>query len=296
VPPLAVGLVLLTALTHVFWNFQIKRSPAPIAYSWWIQAFGALMFLPIGLLAARPVSVPLAGWYCVGGTACFYAAYYTCIALSYRRGDLSRAYPIARGVAPAATVAWGILFHREHPNLTGWIGVTAICGGVFLAARPTARDNGSPLPLLHEDFRPARLAGSLAAIATGLCVSGYSAVDKEGVQLVHPALYLALTMAAGALAQAALIRPDRQWPAYIAEARRGGIGLLLSALAASAGYLLFLAVLRNQPVSYMVPVRSVSVLFSVIAGRQLLSEEAGFARFAAAALIVLGISAIALSR
>jgi drug/metabolite transporter (DMT)-like permease len=60
------------------------------------------------------------------------------------------------------------------------------------------------------------------------------------------------------------------------------------------GYLLVLWVLRTQPVSYVVPVRSVSVLFSVLAGARLLGEEAGWTRALAATLVLAGIAAITL--
>src|SRR2546422_5725506 len=114
--PAAVGIVLLSALAHVYWNYGMKRSPAPALYAWWIQAGGALLFAPLGVRLARPLAVPAAGWYCVAGTALLYGAYFTFIALSYDREDLSRAYPIARGVAPVATAGWGGPFPPQHPR------------------------------------------------------------------------------------------------------------------------------------------------------------------------------------
>jgi drug/metabolite transporter (DMT)-like permease len=53
-------------------------------------------------------------------------------------------------------------------------------------------------------------------------------------------------------------------------------------------------VLRTEPVSYVVPLRSVSVLLSVGVGHRFLGEGGGARRWAAAALILLGITAIAL--
>jgi uncharacterized membrane protein len=68
----------------------------------------------------------------------------------------------------------------------------------------------------------------------------------------------------------------------------------LGAAAFSAGgYLLILEVLQTAPVSYVVPLRSVSVLLSVLAGAHFLSEGETGVRLIAAAMIVLGITAIA---
>jgi hypothetical protein len=61
------------------------------------------------------------------------------------------------------------------------------------------------------------------------------------------------------------------------------------------GYATILFVLRAEPVSYVVALRSVSVLFSVLAGTRLLGEEGVAQRLGAAALIVLGIGAIAVT-
>jgi drug/metabolite transporter (DMT)-like permease len=119
-------------------------------------------------------------------------------------------------------------------------------------------------------------------------------VDKEGVQHVHPVLYIVMTFAAGAVLQGLLLWSRRGWPAFTAEARRGGVGLVVAATVAIGGYLIILQVLRTAPVSYVVPLRSVAVLLSVLTGARLLGESGGAPRLAAATLILAGITAIAL--
>lgn len=280
--PGAIGLILLSAAGHVYWNYQVKRAADPALYAWWMIALGAVLFAPAALFLARPVSIPPAGWGCAAATGLFYAGYFGSIARSYDREDLSRAYPIARGVAPAATAAWGVLFHREHPTAAGWLGIGAVCAGVVALAGTRNAKEGA-----------LSLTGVLAAIGTGLCTSGYSAVDKEGVQLVHPALYIVLTFAAGALTYGALLRRTHKPARFRAALREGGGRLFAAAGAALGSYLLVLAVLRTEPVSYVVPLRSVSVLLSVGVGHRLLGEAGGLHRWVAAALILLGITAIA---
>jgi drug/metabolite transporter (DMT)-like permease len=284
VHPVAVGLVLLSAITHVAWNYLVKRSPAPAIYAWWVMAIGAALLAPLAVWRAWPVWVPPAAWACVAATGLLYAGYFTLIARSYDREDLSRAYPIARGVAPLATAVWGVLFYREAPSLGGWLGIGGVSLGVLALAQPAVQ-RGKGLPA----------SGVLAAVGVGLCTSGYSAVDKAGVRLVDPMLYIVLTFAAGAVAQGIVLWPRHNWRAFAEEARRGRAGLPAAAAFSIGGYLLVLEVLRTAPVSYVVPLRSFSVLLSVFAGARLLGEQEGLRRLAAAALIVLGISAIALA-
>jgi drug/metabolite transporter (DMT)-like permease len=284
VHPIAVALILLSAVTHVYWNYGVKRSPAPVLCSWWIMAMGALLGVPFALWLAWPLRVPAAGWWCVLVTGLLYAAYFFLIAQSYRSDDLSRAYPIARGVAPVATAAWGVLYHDERPSMEGWLGIFGIALGLLVLALPGLLRSGSAVPA----------AGLLAAVGTGLCISLYSAVDKEGVKHVHPVLYITLTYAVGALAQGGLLLPGRNWRDFAAEGRRLGVELFTLAAASVGGYLLILAILRSENVSYVVPVRSVSVLLGVLAGSRLLQEKGGWTRLLAAVLILLGITLIAL--
>jgi drug/metabolite transporter (DMT)-like permease len=281
VHPLSIALVLLSAVAHVGWNLQVKRSPQPSLYTWWLQITGAALLLPLALWRAWPFSVPPAGWACVAGTGLIYVGYYSLIALSYRREDLSRAYPIARGVAPLGTAALGVLVHREHPSLPGWLGILAISLGVFFLAFPAERKG------------VLRLAGVLAAVGVGLCTAAYSAVDKAGVRQVDPALYFMLTNSTAALGLGLLLSRRHEWRDFAAEAGRGGPGLLGAAMLSVGGYVTVLYVLRTEPVSYVVAIRSVAVLLSVLAGTRLLGEADAARRLGAGALIVLGIGAIA---
>jgi len=278
-------LVLLSAVAHVYWNWQVKRSPDPGAYTWWLQMLGALLYAPFGLAVSWPPHVPPAGWLCVAGTGLFYGAYYTLMAASYGREDLSSAYPIARGVAPAATVGAGVLIFREHPTPLGWTGVLLICVGVLAISATSAASAAGKM----------RWIGIAAAVGTGLCSAGYSLVDKQGVQLVHPGFYICLTFAAGAVVQGGAMALSGGWRRLAKEAHRARASILPAAFLDAGGYLLVLTVLRTQPVVYVVPLRSVSVLLSVLAGSRLLGESAGRVRLPAAAVIVAGITAIAVA-
>jgi drug/metabolite transporter (DMT)-like permease len=275
-------LILLSAVAHVFWNYQVKRSPRPAICAWWIMVIGAAVLALPAVWLTWPIAMPAVGWLCIGGTGLFYAAYYGFIARSYAHEDLSRAYPIARGVAPIASAVGGVLFHREAPSLVGWAGIAGVSLGVLALAWPAVAGKN-------------RLSsvGVLAAVGTGLCTAGYSVVDKEGVQHVDPVLYIVMTFAAGALAQGLRLRSRHGWGAFAAEFRRGGAPLVAAAIMAIGGYLLILEVLRTAPVSYVVPLRSVSVPMSVLAGAQMLGERDTPLRLAAATLILAGIASIA---
>lgn len=284
--PESVVLVLLSAAVHVYWNHQVKCSKDPVVFTWWLQALGGLIFLPVGILTAESTRIPAPGWLCIAGTGLIYGAYYSFIAYSYRREDLSCAYPIARGVAPVAGVLLGLLVYREAPSALGITGVALICLGVAALSVSSIKAKGSSLSL----------PGIAAAVATGICTAGYSAVDKFGVQLVHPILYISLTFLAGAAAQSWLVLSMRNRGVLLKFLRQNSPSLLSSAVLATAAYLVILYVLRTEPVSYVVPLRSVSVVMSVLVGSRFLSEDVGLLRLPAAFAVLLGISALASGR
>ena len=279
----AAALILVSAIAHVYWNLEVKRSPEPAHFGCLVIGVGAVLLFPLALAFSWPPRVPPVGWACVAGTGTVYAGYYALIGLSYRRDDLSRAYPIARGVAPAATAELGLLLFREQPTLAGWLGIGLIVGGV-LALAVSGLGNTAQVSKV----------GIAAAIGTGLCTAAYSAVDKVGVRSVSPALYLVLTSLVGSLAYGAMLWRWRGGSPFLAAIRVSPGRLVAAAVTALGGYLLVLYVLQQAPVSYVVPLRSVSVLLSVLVGSRLLGEKGGAVRLVAAGAILAGISAIAL--
>src|SRR5690606_33104961 len=96
--------------------------------------------------------------------------YYYLIFHSYRHGDLSLVYPIARGIAPMLVTlgAWAAI--GEELPAAGWAGVFAISAGVLLLSwRSVIAGVGSPSILL--------------ALATGVNIASYSIIDGMGVRV-----------------------------------------------------------------------------------------------------------------
>jgi drug/metabolite transporter (DMT)-like permease len=284
VSPWAVALVLLSAAAHAYWNLEVKRSPQPALYVWWLMLLGAALFTPVALCLAWPPAVPPLGWACVAATGGIYAAYFSFIAHSYGQEELSRAYPIARGVAPAAAALLGILLFHERPTIVAGVGILAISCGIVALVAPTSGTGEA-----RVSWR-----GIVFAAATGLCSAAYGAVDKLGVRLVHPALYIILTYAVGVSVNGVTLRPWKRRAELLGELRRGGVRLAIAGLLSVGSYLLILLLFQTERLSYVLPLRSVSVLLSIWMGRQLLGEGAGLRRYAAGGVILAGMVSIAL--
>jgi drug/metabolite transporter (DMT)-like permease len=171
-PEFALTLVLSAAFLHALWNAMMKRSA---------DRFIAMAMLNFGhglpaLVAVYFLLPPVAeSWPFLAGSTFVHFFYYIFLLLSYRFGDLSQVYPIARGIAPV-TVAFGAwIFAGEVLPVRAWYGILLITAGigVLFFARSKGHANASAV---------------MAALATGLMIASYTVLDGMGVRLSQHAL------------------------------------------------------------------------------------------------------------
>ena len=135
----------------------------------------------------------------------------------------------------------------------------------------------------------------LFALLTGAIIGTYTLWDKKGVDLSTPIVYAygIEIFRAAAFAPFVLMRKaGREGMVYAwRDERRAvlGIGIL-----APGAYMMVLAALTIAPVSYVAPVREISILVGAIMGARLLGEQDAPRRLLGAAAIVGGIFALAL--
>src|SRR5690242_580166 len=101
-------------------------------------------------------------------TGLLHAAYFTLLAASYRHGELSVVYPLARGTGVAGTALFAWLVLGERPSALGALGVGSVCLGIVVLG-------------LRQRDRPGRSRSYHLALLVGLTITAYSVVDKLGV-------------------------------------------------------------------------------------------------------------------
>jgi drug/metabolite transporter (DMT)-like permease len=282
---LALVLVLGSAVAHATWNLLAKTVGGGAPFVWLFQVVGVAAFAPavvVALALHRPER-PGALLGLAAGSACLHGAYFVILARGYRAGDLSLVYPLARGTGPLLSVLGAIALLGERPGPAAIAGTLLICGGVLALLGGGALRAG----------RRGRRRAACYALATGLLIACYTVWDGHAVRGagVSPLVYLWL--AAGV--QALLLAPAaRRGRAAVVRAwrdhRRATIAVgLLQMLA----YVLVLAALQSSPVSYVAPVREVSILFGTLLGIRFLGEGDLRRRLPAAAAIVAGVFALA---
>ncbi|MFN3422645.1 MAG: SMR family transporter, partial [Armatimonadota bacterium] len=126
----AVVLVVLSCALHAFWNLLLKKAKNKLAFTALFLGVTPLIFAPMFSLVLIHTP-PLLGWICIFATGIVYAAYFIGLAQAYLVSDLSFAYPLSRGLGPALTVIWGMVFLGERPSVIGFVGIAFVLFGAF---------------------------------------------------------------------------------------------------------------------------------------------------------------------
>jgi uncharacterized membrane protein len=286
---LALGLVLVAAFLHASWNYLAKKSRNKIAFIWWAILFSTILFFPMFIYFWPAVTISPAGWACIVATGILHAFYFWFMGGAYERGDLSLVYPLSRGTGPMLVPILAVLFINEQLSFPGVLGITLVIAGIYVIHL-----RSFSIPSFLEPFLSMRGSASLWALCTGVTIAGYSLVDKVGVTLVYPPVYIYLMFVISLLLLSPYVfvkvRLDlkKEW-------NINKVKILIVGFLDLFTYLLILFALQISKVSYVAAAREVSIVFSAYLGIMLLREKNAPQKLAGAVLISLGVVLIGLS-
>ncbi len=268
------GLVLLAAVLHATWNAFIKAGGDRLA----------VMALTVGLpalpcaLALPFVPPPLpASWPFLFGSIVVHTAYFASLIYTYRHGDLSQVYPIARGTAPVLVAAAAWIWAGEALRPREMLGVAVVSLGIL----SLAWGRGHVLR--------AGEAGSIAfALLTSVSIALYSVTDGIGVRNAGSAISYILWLFA-----------LEGWPLFLYALwrRRGRIGVSFlpnlkigfgAAAISTLAYGIVIWAMSLGAMAHVVALRETSVVMAAAIGAMALKEPFGLRRIAAAATVAAG--------
>ena len=278
--PLDVMLaVLLGALLHASWNALIRGSTDRTLDTVLVVA-GAAVIAAVALpFTPTPAA---ASWPFLIASGLIHVVYFMLVALSYRHGELSFAYPIMRGSAPVVSAIAAALLLAESPSAGGWLGVLLISGGVMLLA--------------GDSWRSGAFQGRAAifALATAASIVVYTLVDGVGARLSgHAAAYTGwvFVLTAIPLMIIFLVRDGASTRAYCRQHWRRG---LFGGVCTLGAYGLALWAMTRAPIALVAALRETSVIFGALLAILLLGERLSRTRWAAIAIVTAGAIAIKL--
>ncbi|MCR4398800.1 MAG: DMT family transporter [Firmicutes bacterium] len=268
---------------HASWNALCKKGADKQAFLWLSVASASALLAVPAMPRVFLVSRPVVGLAFVSGL--LQALYFLLLGKAYGSGGLSTVYPIARGSAPvfAALFGWALL--KEIPSAPGAVGIALVAGGILAAHLGSSKPRPGQSP-----------AGpAVYAILTGAVTAAYSAVDRVGVSLEYPPVYLFLVFAfaCGALAPYMLTsRRERVLSEWISNrAVVAAVGVL-----SSLAYLLVLFALTSAKTAYVSAVREVSIVFATLLGVFVFKEPSSPSRLLGPLMIICGVACIGSAR
>ncbi len=269
--------VLLAALLHASWNVMVKLNLDRFLSLFLIQTMMGAMGLVMLVVFAWPnaESVPYALT-----SGFLHTGYNLFLARSYRHGNLSQVYPIARGTAPMLTLIGSSLLVNEPIGIIGVTGVVLLVAGIWaiaLGGKGQLRLDRTTL---------------LYALGTSVFIGLYTIVDGLGARVSQaPSGYVALVFVLDAVflgVAGIYLRGPKIFKTIMPYWRNGLLGAGFSASA----YWIVVWAMTTAPIAAVAALRETSILFVMAMSAKLLEERIGLGRILGAALVVMGAAAL----
>jgi len=285
----ALVLVLAGALLHALWNLFAKQASGGLPFVWLFGLVSLAVALPFGAFSwlANSRQLGLQAWVAIGASALVHGTYSLVLQKGYRESDFSLVYPLARGTGPLFAVVGAIAVLGETPSLLGWTGIGAILAGILLISDP------SRLVRVSSVSFPKARAGILWGALTGLSIAAYTLIDGWAVKAlgIAPVLYYVLGLALRTLLLAPLALRDPQ--ALRSQWRLNRRYILAVGILSPLAYTLVLFAMTLAPLSYVAPLRELSMLLGVLFGARLLRETLVPSRAVGTACMLAGVVMLA---
>lgn len=267
----ATGILLagLSALTTASAHATVKSGDSKMAVRTWVSLIQCGLCLPIALWLGLP-SANVLTW--LAAAWVLHVIYQLLIIQSYSLAEFSVAFPIARGIAPIATIAFAAVIINEKLTATTMIGVAAVSIGIVI---------------LSIGSRLSR-AALTAAIGAGILTALYTVVDAQGVRTAETALnFIAWFFVLDVLGIPVLLIATKRRKA-IAMLRRDFAPGLPAALLSLLSFGSALFALDFAPAAVVAAIRETSIVISLLIGAVVLKEAVGPAKIIGALVIAVG--------
>ncbi|SFI88733.1 EamA family transporter [Jannaschia pohangensis] len=273
--------VIFAAVLHAGWNALVKGGLDKRT------AMGAVVLGHIPIAAAVVPFVPLpdaASWPYLACSIALHLGYQLFLMQSYRMGDLTQVYPIARGTAPLIVALVSVVILGVHLEPMELLAVALIGLGLVslgLVRRADGQRNGKAATL---------------AFVTGLFIASYSLIDGLGARLAGTSLgFYGWSAIGNGLVMAGYLAVTS--PATLRVIPRSGKRVAVIGGGASfIAYALVTWAFTQAPIALVTALRETSIIFALLIGVVVLKERLDLAKVTATALTLMGAALLRFAR
>lgn len=273
--------VLGAALLHAAWNALVKGgrdkhlAMAAVVLGHAPFACLALLFVPAPDMASLP--------YLIGGVV-LHVGYQFFLLGSYRAGDLTQVYPLARGSAPLIVAIVSVLLLGVQLHRMEILAVCIIGAGII------------SLGLVRREDGLRNMRAAVLALGAGCFIAGYSLVDGLGARMAGTALGFYGWLAIGNAVVFCLVLSLRNRDVPRRVLSEGKKLMLAGGGASFAAYSLVVWSFTQAPIALVTALRETSIIFALLIGVFFLKERLDLAKVASVMATLTGAVLIRIAR
>ena len=267
-------LILFAALCHAGWSTIVKRHKS-FSIMGMTCIVEIVVFTPLIFFVPFP---PLEIWYFIIASVMVHGLYRLSVIYSYKFGDLSFVYPIARGGSSLLIVILTLVIIQEHISWLGFVGILTVCIGIFLISYSKN---------LKFNFTAFTLA-----VCTALLITIYTIIDGMGVRLSENKfsfLYWLLLLNGIPLLLISIFSKEKLLSNLNAKIIFWGIP---AGILAILSYGIVVWSMQYLEIAYVSSIRETSIVLATIMGLIFLKEKKAKERILPAVLVVIGITIV----
>ena len=285
-------LVLISAFTHAYWNFVLKRAQGTHVFVGLSKVAELVLFLAPFLYFVGNENLALAQhWQLFVVGASLALLNYVFLSQAYKSGDLSLVYPVSRAGALLFLPLLAYLFIGERIDWIGGSAILLIAVGLFVLQLPVF--NLREIGLVLAKFKS---AATLLALAAAFMVACYTLWDKHSINYLPPFVYFYAYTALVGITYAVFMLIKTPWGDLKGEWRGHKFAIVQVGFFNTFSYLLILFSLRTGKASYVIALRQLSIAFGVLLGWKVLREPFPRPKAVGVLLLLAGCLLVSLAR
>ena len=265
-------LLLIAALSHALCHSILKHNKNPLGVLGITSVVEIIIFTPLVLSVPYPTTYI---WILIIISALLHGFYRLLVIFSYKYGDLSFIYPIARGSSSLLLAIISLIYLTDKISLFGFIAILIVCAGLFLIS--------------YSDKLKFNYSALILGLLTAIMITTYTLVDGIGVrhsENPYTFLYWMLllngvpTLIASFLFKEnglRIISKDLFFPGF-------AFGIL-----APLAYGVAVWCMQYLPIAYVSSMRETSIIFATLIGLLILKEKTASKRIVPSIFVVVGI-------
>ena len=230
-------------------------------------AFLALFFVPLPNIESLN--------YIIAG-ALLHTGYQLFLLNSYRIGDLSQVYPLARGISPLIVATVSVLFLGNHLSQIEITAIIVICTGIM------------SLVLVRKSDGLRNYRAAILAVVTGIFIASYSLIDGLGARVSDSAVgFYACLSILNAIIFIIVILFKKPNTVKIVVVNNYKLALT-GGLASFTGYSLIIWSFTMAPIPVVTALRETSIVFALLLGVFVLKERLDLMKLFASITTLIG--------